>query len=72
MGSTGFAPTLPVLEEYNHNERSIVQLAEAEARKAERRFIVSLIKDTYKKPTQQMLDLLARLEDHGSNSEQDA
>ena len=72
MGSTGFAPTLPVLEEYNHNELPITQLAEAKGRKAERDFIVSLIKDTYKKPTLQMLDLLARLEDDGGGSEQDA
>lgn len=71
MGGTGFAPTLPVLEEYNHNELSITQLAEAKARKAERDFIVSLIKDTYKKPTQQMLDLLARLEANDDGSEQD-
>jgi hypothetical protein len=71
MGSTGFAPTLPVLEEYNHNELYITQLAEAKARKAERDSIVRLIKDTYKKPTQQMLDLLARLEANDDGSGQD-
>jgi len=69
MGSTGFVPTLPILEEYYHNEISVLQLAEAKGRRAEREFIVSLIKQTYTKPTQQTLDLLARLETDGGNSE---
>lgn len=70
MGNTGFVPTLPVLEEYNHNELSVIQLAEDRGKRAERQFIATLIKQTYKKPSQQMQDLLARLETYGYDSEQ--
>lgn len=70
MGNTSFAHTLPELEEYNHNEVSSTQLAEEGGRRAEREFIVSLIRQTYTKPTQQMLNLLARLETDGGESEQ--
>lgn len=72
MGGTGAAATLPVLEEYNHDEISILQLAEAKGRRAERAFIVSLIRQAYKNPTRQMLALLARLETNGNGAKRAA